>query len=418
MLGITLSAAPVAAQAGAPTCNGLPATIVGTNGDDVIVGTRGDDVIVAFDGDDIVRGGSGDDVICGGNGADTITGDRGADVLFGEKGKDHLEGSRGQDELYGGNGADTLIGGNGADEIWGNRGADFLNGNRGADVLRGGQQDDVIRGGLQADTIIGGDGVDGCEAESESSCEDDDVTVPSPAPVEPSPTPTPTPLVTNPSIGCTQAELVSYYESQVGNQSQSTVGQVRAELLRLINETRSFCGLNPLTEFAFAEDNAQEYANQQRSEQDQWLASGVVDGQFVRDGFDVFGRPFVFTSSGAMNLFPWFAHGTNWMEIIGVGDNITAGENLGFHTGTNDVTQIHLQLIESGGHLCNIVSPRFDVIGIGAQTTTGSFSSGGNGMLIVEQFGGDGLPSTPSVVSFVAEDDFGNPNNSVRHDCF
>ena len=419
MLAVTLGAAPAAAQSGAPTCNGLPATIVGTNGDDVIVGTKGNDVIVAFDGDDIVRGGSGDDVICGGDGADTLTGDRGHDVLLGEKGQDHLDGSRGQDELYGGNGADILIGGNGADQIWGNRGADFLNGNRGADVLRGGQQADVIRGGLQSDTIIGGDGVDACEGESESTCESDEIVAPpDPDPVGPTP---PTPLVNGPNVGCNQAELVAHYEAQVGNQSQSSLGEVRAELLALVNETRSFCGLNALESFTFAQDNAQEYADQQRAEQDQWLTTGVVDGRFVRDGFDVFNRPFVYfgdPSNGVMNLFPWFAHGENWTEIIGVGNNVTAGENLGFHTGTSDVTQIHLQLLESGGHLCNIVSPRFDVIGIGAQTVTDSFATSGDGLLIVEQFGGDGSPSTTSVATFTAEDDFGNPNNPIRHDCF
>ncbi|MCF3130811.1 hypothetical protein IPZ69_10600 [Streptomyces olivochromogenes] len=43
-----------AALAPVPTCEGVPATIVGTNGDDDIVGTSGNDVIVALAGNDRV----------------------------------------------------------------------------------------------------------------------------------------------------------------------------------------------------------------------------------------------------------------------------------------------------------------------------------------------------------------------------
>ena len=391
LIGLSLGAAPVAAQA-TVTCEGQPATIVGTNGNDVIVGTRGNDVIVALGGDDIVRGGSGDDIICGGDGADTLVGDRGADILLGERGRDHLEGSRGQDELYGGNGADVLIGGNGADEIYGNRGADFLNGNRGADVLRGGQHDDQIRGGLQVDTILGGDGVDACDGENLSTCEGNDVTAPPPA-VNPAPAPTPT-TTTPPnsslgsSVGCSQADFVSYYEPLVGQQTQSTLGEVRAELLSLINETRAFCGLNPLSVHTFAQSSAQGWNDRLRSDKD----AGVPG---------------------------WFRHGTTFGDIFSVQNGLsTVGENLGFSSGTTDVTLIHLLLIESGGHLCNIINPDFDYVGIGADTFTGSFSSGGAGMIITEQFAGDFSPSTPSVPTFIAEDDFGNSGNSNTWSCF
>src|SRR4051812_15572614 len=47
-------------------CRGVPATIVGTPGDDVIQGTSGDDVIVAGAGNDFISGNGGDDLICGG----------------------------------------------------------------------------------------------------------------------------------------------------------------------------------------------------------------------------------------------------------------------------------------------------------------------------------------------------------------
>ncbi len=389
LLGLTLGAAPVAAQASL-TCDGHAATIVGTNGNDVIVGTRGNDVIVALGGDDVVRGGSGDDIICGGDGADTITGDRGHDVLYGERGKDTIEGSRGQDTIYGGNGADILAGGNGADEIFGNRGADFLNGNRGADVLRGGQHDDQIRGGLQEDTILGGDGVDACDGEIQNTCEGDGVTAPAPAAPTPAPTTTTPPPSSSLSstVGCSQADFVAYYQPLIGQQSQSTVGEVRAELLNLINETRSFCGLNPLSVHTFAQNSAQGWNDVLRADKD----AGVPG---------------------------WFRHGTTFGDIFSVQNGLaTVGENLGFSSATTDVTSIHLLLIESGGHLCNIINPEFDYVGIGADTFTGSFSNGGRGMIITEQFAGDFSPSTPNVATFIAEDDFGNSGNTNTWSCF
>ena len=48
---------PTTATAAPPLCNGEPATIVGTTGDDVLRGTAGDDVIVGLDGDDLINSG-------------------------------------------------------------------------------------------------------------------------------------------------------------------------------------------------------------------------------------------------------------------------------------------------------------------------------------------------------------------------
>ncbi len=59
-----------AAAGDAPTCNGAPATIVGTEGDDTLVGTEGDDVIAGLGGHDHVYAGPGDDLVCGGAGHD------------------------------------------------------------------------------------------------------------------------------------------------------------------------------------------------------------------------------------------------------------------------------------------------------------------------------------------------------------
>ncbi len=101
-----------------PTCQGLPATIIGTPGDDVLTGTNGADVIMGFGGDDTIVGGNGDDVICagygdddvdGGNGKDRLAGQQGDDTLAGGNGKDVLDGGAGNDEGDGGNGKDTCV---------------------------------------------------------------------------------------------------------------------------------------------------------------------------------------------------------------------------------------------------------------------------------------------------------------------
>lgn len=106
-----------AVAAAAVKCDGKVATIVGTNGDDVLVGTGGNDVIVARDGDDTVLGKGGNDTICGGDGADWIEGAAGNDKLFGEGGNDSIDGGKGTDEIVGGAGDDTLIGGPGPDDV-------------------------------------------------------------------------------------------------------------------------------------------------------------------------------------------------------------------------------------------------------------------------------------------------------------
>ena len=72
------------AQAAAPTCAGLKATIVGTNKADTITGTPQRDVIVGRGGNDTIRGVGGNDVICGGDGADSILGGDGNDRIWGD----------------------------------------------------------------------------------------------------------------------------------------------------------------------------------------------------------------------------------------------------------------------------------------------------------------------------------------------
>jgi hypothetical protein len=90
----------------APSCGGLPATIVGNPWSELIVGTFGPDVIVTRGGHDTVLALSGDDVVCGGAGRDIVLGGRGADRIFGDNGHDRLVGGTGFDELDGGDGRD------------------------------------------------------------------------------------------------------------------------------------------------------------------------------------------------------------------------------------------------------------------------------------------------------------------------
>ncbi|MCP3976898.1 MAG: S8 family serine peptidase [bacterium] len=142
------------------TCNGLPATHIGTKGNDTINGTSGDDVIVTFAGDDFVDGKGGNDTICLGAGADVGEGGPGADTIFGGPGVDKLKGEAGKDTLDGGISADTLIGGGSADTLYGGAGKDILKGGPGNDILDGGTENDRLEGGDDNDTLRGGAGND------------------------------------------------------------------------------------------------------------------------------------------------------------------------------------------------------------------------------------------------------------------
>jgi Ca2+-binding RTX toxin-like protein len=96
-------------------CNGVQATIVGTDGPNLLAGTAGADVIVGLGGVDRIAGLGGDDVICGGDGNDLITGGEGNDVVLGGAGDDDLVGDAGNDTLNGESGANRLAGGAGTD---------------------------------------------------------------------------------------------------------------------------------------------------------------------------------------------------------------------------------------------------------------------------------------------------------------
>lgn len=157
------------------TCNGLPATIIGTGGADILIGTNGDDVIVGLAGNDLIRGKKGNDTICGGDGDDFLGGGPGDDHVFGGMGNDTVRGAGGHDWVWGdegndlvsGNwGRDAVFGGPGDDVTAGGRGKDSVSGEQGFDTVFGGDGPDSLRGGTDNDILIGGDGGDRLQGDS------------------------------------------------------------------------------------------------------------------------------------------------------------------------------------------------------------------------------------------------------------
>lgn len=147
---------PVPGDVVSIVCDGVPATIVGTNGVDSIHGTPGRDVIQANGGNDNVFGHGGDDLICGGPGIDQLYGGPGDDTVFGGDDGDLIRGQGGNDTLRGEHGSDVVLGGTGADDLDGGDDIDRMTGGSGADTLHGGAGDDVLTGGPGNDLVYGG----------------------------------------------------------------------------------------------------------------------------------------------------------------------------------------------------------------------------------------------------------------------
>ena len=126
-------------------CHGTKATLVGTEGNDVIKGTQGRDVIVGLGGNDKIIGLGGKDQICGGDGKDKLVGGAGRDTLYGEAGKDKVLGGLGRDMLAGGPGRDRLLGGAGNDQMLGGAGKDRLFGGPGKDRFLGKHGKDLAK---------------------------------------------------------------------------------------------------------------------------------------------------------------------------------------------------------------------------------------------------------------------------------
>lgn len=146
-----------------PMCAGYVATLVGTDGDDVLYGNDLDNVILAGNGDDTVFALGGDDRVCAGKGRDTVFGGDGRDRLYGQQGADTLKGGNDRDVLKGAGGSDVLVGNGGADKLLGGTRDDVLIGKGGRDRLVGGTGSDEADGG--------GNAYDRCDAEVEVDCE-------------------------------------------------------------------------------------------------------------------------------------------------------------------------------------------------------------------------------------------------------
>jgi uncharacterized repeat protein (TIGR01451 family) len=169
---------------GTKSCDGEPATIVGTFGDDDIDGTSGADVIAALAGDDTIDGNGGNDRICGDAGFDDVDGDSGFDRIFGGTGSDTslfggdsaesdvIEGQGGHDSASGGPGNDLVLGGSDNDTLRGNTGRDGIIGESGDDDMFGDEENDALFGAEGDDFADGGSGTrDFCRAESRVRCE-------------------------------------------------------------------------------------------------------------------------------------------------------------------------------------------------------------------------------------------------------
>lgn len=167
------------AQAHAIKCGGKKATIVGSNGDNVIKAPKkGPQVIHGRGGNDVIIAKRGKDVVCGGSGNDVISAGTGTDKSFGGSGDDYLHLGPGRDKAIGGGGIDTIFGGAGGDQVRGgvgddrlfggiqddtligDAGIDLLAGGHGIDKLRGGSGDDWIRGDTNRDRYFGEAGAD------------------------------------------------------------------------------------------------------------------------------------------------------------------------------------------------------------------------------------------------------------------
>ncbi len=134
-------------------CNGVPVTLLGTAGDDVITGSPLRDVIAGLGGNDTIDGKEGNDLICGNDGDDVIAGGIGNDKVFGNAGDDLISGGAGNDVLTGNDGADVLQGGVGTDTLKGSGGDDSLVGGTGDDAMDCGSGSDFGNGGTGVNTF-------------------------------------------------------------------------------------------------------------------------------------------------------------------------------------------------------------------------------------------------------------------------
>jgi Ca2+-binding RTX toxin-like protein len=158
------------------TCQGLPATIIGTAGRDHLTGTPNRDVAAMGRSADHFSGFHGDDLMCGDRGNDYMNPGRGDDHVYADSGRDLVPfvPRSGRDTLFGGTDGDALRAGGGDDVIRAGAGPDLLVAGSGEDDLRGWTGDDVLKAAGDdgsRDYLEGGPGHDTCHVQA------DDVTV-------------------------------------------------------------------------------------------------------------------------------------------------------------------------------------------------------------------------------------------------
>lgn len=120
----------------AVTCQGHPATVIGTSGADLLTGSAGNDVIFAGAGNDRIFSYGGADRICAGGGNDLVRSGTKSDGVSAGPGADRIFGGGAGDVLRGAGGPDRILGGGGPDLLAGGRGRDHCFGGPGRDVLR------------------------------------------------------------------------------------------------------------------------------------------------------------------------------------------------------------------------------------------------------------------------------------------
>lgn len=98
------------AWATVPECDGSLATIIGSEGDDVLVGTSDNDVFFAAGGDDTITGLGGNDIVCAGDGDDFIDSGDGNDRIFAGPGNDSILATWRRDFVDDPSGSNTVSG--------------------------------------------------------------------------------------------------------------------------------------------------------------------------------------------------------------------------------------------------------------------------------------------------------------------